>query len=248
MQFLLNPRLAVEMWPVAALFIRITLEDAYQNSLNWVLFIIIIVLVLLMTCMLTILLVVIRVYMFTVSFILQPDSGILRSCGSSIESTSHFLLHCPLFHGKRHTLRNTLNNIDSKLLEYNDSYLTQTLLFGSTLFDSETKTLVLNATINYILSTEKVEEPPFFKKLCFFICNLFNPFRSTFFCIPRHLKFSVPGDCDFLVYCVILYVNIFIYKKRISRKDIFLQNLIWNIASIEIIGTFHFLALFNQFP
>lgn len=77
MQFLLNPWLAVEMWSVAALFIRITLEDAYQNSLNWVLFIIIIVLVLLMPCMLTILLGVIRVYMFTVSFILQPDSGIL---------------------------------------------------------------------------------------------------------------------------------------------------------------------------
>ena len=185
MQFLLNPWLAVEMWSVAALFIRITLEDAYQNSLNWVLFIIIIVLVLLMPCMLTILLGVIRVYMFTVSFILQPDSGILWSCGSSIESTSHFLLHCPLFHGKRHTLRNTLHNIDSKLLEYNDSYLTQILLFGSTLFDSETKTLVLNATINYILSTEKVEEPPFFKKTLFFHMQFIESFQINFFLYPQ---------------------------------------------------------------
>ena len=112
----------------------------------------------------------------------------------------HFLLHCPLFHGKRHTLGSTLINIDSKLLECNDSYLTQTLLFGSTSFDSETKTLVLNATINYILSTEKFEEP-----------LLFNPFRSTFFVLPDT---SVPGDCDFLVYCVILYINIFVHKKN----------------------------------
>ena len=85
----------------------------------------------------------------------------LCSCGLSIESTSHFLLHCLIFHDKRHTLLSTLNNIDSKILESNDSYLTQTLLFGSTSFDSETNTLVLNATIDYILSTERFEEPLF---------------------------------------------------------------------------------------
>ena len=83
----------------------------------------------------------------------------LCSCGSSIELTSHFLLHCPIFHDKRHTLLTTLNNIDCKILESADSYLTQTLLFGCTSFDSETNTLVLNAAIDYILSTERFEEP-----------------------------------------------------------------------------------------
>ena len=34
------------------------------------------------------------------------------SCGLSIESTSHFLPHCPIFNDKTHTLLNTLNNID----------------------------------------------------------------------------------------------------------------------------------------
>ena len=53
----------------------------------------------------------------------------LCSCGSSIESTSHFLLHCPIFHDKGHTRLSTLNNIDSKLLESNNSYLTQTLIW-----------------------------------------------------------------------------------------------------------------------
>ena len=85
----------------------------------------------------------------------------LCSCGLSIGSTSHFLLHCPIFHDKRHTLLSTLDNIDSKILESNDSYLTQTFLFGSTSFDSETNTLVLNATIDYILSTERFEQPLF---------------------------------------------------------------------------------------
>ena len=86
----------------------------------------------------------------------------LSSCGSSIESTSHFLILCPIFHDKRDTLLSTLNNIDCKILESSDSYLTQTLLFGCTSFDSETNTLVLNTTIDYILFTEKFKEPPFF--------------------------------------------------------------------------------------
>ena len=50
----------------------------------------------------------------------------LCSCGSSIESTSHFLLHCSIFHDKRHTL-STLDNIDCKILELTDSYLTHLL-------------------------------------------------------------------------------------------------------------------------
>ena len=48
----------------------------------------------------------------------------LCSCGSSTESTSHFLLHCPIFHDKRHTLLNTLNDIGCKILESTDSHLT----------------------------------------------------------------------------------------------------------------------------
>ena len=85
----------------------------------------------------------------------------LCSCGSSIESTSHFRLHCPIFHDKRNTLLSTLYNIDYKILEPTDFYLTQVLLFGCISFDSETNTLALNTTIDYILSTERSEEPLF---------------------------------------------------------------------------------------
>ena len=76
------------------------------------------------------------------------------------ESTSHFLLHCPVFNIERYTLLNTLNNIDCKLLELTKSSLSQTLLYGNTLFDKEKKnTRILNATIQNILSTERSEEP-----------------------------------------------------------------------------------------
>ena len=54
-----------------------------------------------------------------------------------------------------------LNNIDCKILESNDSHLPQTLLFCCTSFDLETNALVLNATINYVSSTERSQEPLF---------------------------------------------------------------------------------------
>ena len=55
------------------------------------------------------------------------------SCDLDIESTSHFLLHCPTFNDERYTLLSTLNNIDPTLLELTNSSLT--LLYGNTLFD-----------------------------------------------------------------------------------------------------------------
>ena len=89
-------------------------------------------------------------------------------------------------------------------------------------FDSETNTLFLNATIDYILSTERFEKLLFKKKNVFlFICNYLIIselpvfvflFFDVLFCIPRHLEFQCLV-VDFLVYYVILYTNIYILKK-----------------------------------
>ena len=81
------------------------------------------------------------------------------SCGLDIESTSHFLLHCPTFNDERYTLLSTLNNIDCKLLVLTKSSLSKTHLLSQTLFDQEKNTPILKATIEYILSTERFEEP-----------------------------------------------------------------------------------------
>ena len=61
---------------------------------------------------------------------------------------------------------------DSKILESTDSYVT--LLFGFTLFDSETSTFILNATIDYIDSKNL-----FHKKNLVFHKQLFNPFKTS---------------------------------------------------------------------
>ena len=72
--------------------------------------------------------------------------------------TSLIFLHCPLFDDERITLLSTLNKIDCKLIETNESSLTETSLFGNSLFDLKKNSLVLNAFIDYILSTERFEE------------------------------------------------------------------------------------------
>ena len=79
------------------------------------------------------------------------------SCGLDIESTSYFL-HCPTINDERYTLLSTLNNTDCKLLELAKSSLSQTLLYGNTSF-AKKKTRHLNATIEYIFSTERFEKP-----------------------------------------------------------------------------------------
>ena len=68
-------------------------------------------------------------------------------------------VHCPTINDERYTLLSTLNNTDPTLLELTKSSLLQTLLYGNTLFDKEKNTRILNATIEYILSTERFEEP-----------------------------------------------------------------------------------------
>ena len=75
-----------------------------------------------------------------------------------IESTSHFFLHCPLFDDKRITVMSALNKIDCTLIETNESSLIETLLFDNSLFDLKKNSLILNASIDYILSAERFEK------------------------------------------------------------------------------------------
>ena len=67
-------------------------------------------------------------------------------CGLITETTSHYLLHCPLFADERKTFLNNIKSINHKFLEQNHSSLTQTFLFGDPTSSVETNTLILDAT------------------------------------------------------------------------------------------------------
>ena len=64
-------------------------------------------------------------------------------------------------------------NNDSKLLEITDSSLTHTLLYGNPSFDIITNSLILNATIDFILSSKRFEEALFKEIINVFFFYLF---------------------------------------------------------------------------
>ena len=103
----------------------------------------------------------------------QDSLNPLCKCGAEVESISHFLLHCPIY--RWYSLLSTIINIDCKLLEITDSSLTQMLLHGNPSFDIITNSLIVNATIIFVLPTKRFEEALFKKNnQCFFFYLFLN--------------------------------------------------------------------------
>ena len=88
----------------------------------------------------------------------QDSLNPLCNCGLLAETTSHYLLHCPLIADERKTFLSNIKSINHKFLEQNDSTLTQTFLYGDPASSVETNTLILNAAIQYVLSSKRFEE------------------------------------------------------------------------------------------
>ena len=84
-------------------------------------------------------------------------------CNSVYEviSTVHFFLHSPLFTNERTTLFSTLRNLDSKLCGNTDSLLTNSLLFDKESLNTDQNTAILNANMEFILSTKRFDESLF---------------------------------------------------------------------------------------
>ena len=86
----------------------------------------------------------------------------LCKCSIEVESTSHFLLHCPIYNNDRSSsLLSTIENIDCKLSENTDCSLTQTLQYGNPSLDIITNSLLVNAAIDFVLSTKRFEKTLF---------------------------------------------------------------------------------------
>ena len=89
----------------------------------------------------------------------QDTLNPLCSCGLDIETTSHYFLHYPLFHTERSTLLNNINETDSRIFPKSESVVTRILLYGDDSFKVEVNLLILNATIDFVLSTNRFDEP-----------------------------------------------------------------------------------------
>ena len=82
-------------------------------------------------------------------------------CGQDIETTTHFLLHCPNHHCARKTIFGKINQVSGTILRQSDSTTTKILLFGDNKLDFETKNVLLMSAIEFISLTERFSRPLF---------------------------------------------------------------------------------------
>ena len=89
----------------------------------------------------------------------QDSVDSMCSCGSGTETTKHFLLNCPNFHLQRQTLFDKIATIDSNILTGNEESIVNILLFGKLNSENSFNKAILNASIEFILSTERFNNP-----------------------------------------------------------------------------------------
>ena len=79
-------------------------------------------------------------------------------CGNEIETSTCYLIHCPTYTNERMTLLDKIKSINYSILEFCDAVVIKILLFGdNTLSDSST-TLILNSTMDHIISTKRFDD------------------------------------------------------------------------------------------
>ena len=94
-----------------------------------------------------------REHKFKHSF--QDTLNPICTCGEDIETTSHYLLHCPDYLEERKTLLNTISCIVPNIFDFNNDQLTEILLYGKDDLDNINNTRILDATINYLIETKR---------------------------------------------------------------------------------------------
>ena len=87
----------------------------------------------------------------------QDSLNPICSCGNDIETSAHFLLHCPHYSNERSTFLNTIRNISRSIFDKNHLQITETLLYGDSSLDDKSSSLILNATINFHFVTKRFE-------------------------------------------------------------------------------------------
>ena len=84
------------------------------------------------------------------------------NCGQlEAESTSHFLLRCPLFSDHRKILLDNIIELIGSISNFHDDYLINILLYGDESFKVDVYTSILHATIVFLISSERFDLPLF---------------------------------------------------------------------------------------
>ena len=109
------------------------------------------------------------------------------NCDQDIESSTHFFLHCPFFINERRILLSTICSLDSKLLESMDYDITRTFIFGNTSQISSNNFKIINASIYYILSSKRFDEPLFKINFLISISEFSQQFSFLYIIVDLHI-------------------------------------------------------------
>ena len=96
-----------------------------------------------------------REHKFKHSF--QDTLNPICNCGEDIETSSHYVVHCPDYLQERMTLLNTVNCTVPNVVDFNNDQLTEILLYGKEDLDNINNTSILDATINYLIETKRFD-------------------------------------------------------------------------------------------
>ena len=77
----------------------------------------------------------------------------------TVETTIHYLLHCPNFSNERLTLFSKLQSIDENILSKDDSKISKFIFFGNHSPNHVKNTFILTAWIEYINPTKRFDAP-----------------------------------------------------------------------------------------
>ena len=79
-------------------------------------------------------------------------------CSNETETSTHYLLHCPTYKNEIMTLLHKIKSINWSILEFSDAVITNILLFGDNPLSDSCNTLILNSTIDCIISTKRFDD------------------------------------------------------------------------------------------
>ena len=78
-----------------------------------------------------------------------------------LETTEHFLLHCPIYASFRLNLFDNLRNNNILVLPLNKPSIVQIFLYGSENYDHRDNNFILSCTIDFIIQSRRFDDPLF---------------------------------------------------------------------------------------
>ena len=81
----------------------------------------------------------------------------LCTCSLEVKTTNQFILHCPYCENEYHILLASICSIKSSILDQNGNSIVKGLLYGLDSFSETQNTSILNAMMEFLISSNRFE-------------------------------------------------------------------------------------------